>query len=134
MVKNEESFLFWFWFFKNPLSNSEFLDFLDQLFSRGNFTTTLTLRWFRDFNHLLSGCYVNTQVLGGHFCQRLLFGLHNVGQCGITGRVQAQVGGHYGWQFKFNGLEATVDLSLACSLFCSSVYFKFRSKCGLNKI
>src|SRR5260370_15290783 len=54
---------------------------------------------------------VDAVVGGGLFVDRLLLGLHDVGQRGVARLGEAQIGGDDRPQLQFDGLQAAVDLA-----------------------
>src|SRR5882757_388633 len=72
----------------------------------------LALGRLLDLQHLEPGRDVDAQRVGGQDLDRLLLGLHDVGQRGVARLVEAQVGGDHRRQLDLDVLQDAVDLAL----------------------
>lgn len=82
----------------------KFIDALD-------LTSTGTLGRLLDLQGLDARRDIDAEILGGDLDQRLLLGLHDVGQRSIAGLVETQVGGNDGGHLGRHRFKATVDLT-----------------------
>ena len=64
----------------------------------------------RDLDDLQPPLVGNAEIAQGHLNEGLLFSLHNVGQAGVAGLVEAEVGGDDHREGGADGSDAAVDL------------------------
>src|SRR5215475_5280162 len=85
---------------------------VDQLGDGLHLDAGLALGRLLDLEHREPGRDVDPELVRRQHLDRLLLGLHDVGQRGIARLVEPQVGGDHRWQLDLDVLQAAIDLAL----------------------
>mmetsp|Transcript_14351 Transcript_14351/g.25810 ORF Transcript_14351/g.25810 Transcript_14351/m.25810 type:complete len:233 (-) Transcript_14351:248-946(-) len=105
-----------------------FLQLLNKLLHTPDHYASFSLRWILDVKHRQPRRDVNIEVLNLDRIHRLLLGLHNVGQRGISWLVQTQVAGHHRRQSDFNRGETPVNLTRDRQLSIVRLHFRCKGR------